>query len=680
MMISARLLIRTHCKERIVLMRSSGTLKWLRFVLALSVVLSFGALVQYSRLALKLSVIPSSWKWTSALIAGVLFFMLAAVGFTVTWTRKRALTSLLFEKVDRVLARVRWRWLSLALFIASLPVFPYLIMGQSGIYLRGFLIRAFLFWCLILPGAFLLRAVLPRQGWPMCMLMSAVAHGVVYRLSVFMPDFSTFPFSLGYSEGSRYYFASLFHADRLYHLENVDWPILHPSRYLLQSIPFLISGLPLWAHRLWQIFLWIGMTALTAFVLARRLKIEDGLLRWVWMGWAVLFLFQGPVYYHLLLMVVLVLWGANSRAFWRTSGVVLAASVWAGISRLNWIPVPAMLVSSLYLLEVPQESESSLVRYLSKPFLWGLTGTAVGFGAMHTYGRLASGSQNWLNSVQNSPLLWDRLLPSATYTTGVLPALLITSLPALLFLAFSRHDWIEALSGIRRVILVSILGVLALGGLVVSVKIGGGDDLHNMDAFLVHLMVLVSYAVFARYTPEKGPVQQVSTPSWGWMALLLAVPLGFSLGLGRHLRPPDPIQGRRALASLDHSVRTTSERGGEVLFISERHLLTFDLIDGIPLIPEYEKTFLMEMAMSGNEDFFQQFGADLRNHRFDLIVVSPQHRQYRERDYEFGEEDNAWIKHVSEPLLEYYVSVDVIDTGEGSIAIMAPKSKREVVE
>jgi hypothetical protein len=661
-------------------MRLSGTLNWLRVVLALSAGLSIGALIQYVQLALKLGVIPSSWKWTSALIAGGVVALVGSGAFTATWTRAREQMLLLLVRAERILARAKWRWLCPLVFLLSLPIFPSLTMGQSGVYLRGFLIRSFLVWCLILPGAFLLRATFRDLRWPASLYLSAVAHGVVYRLTRFIPDFSTFPFSLGYSEGSRYYFASLFHAGRLYHLKDVDWPILHPSRYLLQSIPFLISGLPLWAHRLWQISLWIGMTTLTAFVLTRRLKIEDRVLRWIWMGWAILFLFQGPVYYHLLIMVVLVLWGTRPHAFLWTSGIVLAASIWAGISRLNWIPVPALLASSLYFLEIPQRSEASLLRYLSKPFLWFSMGTAVGLGSMQVYGRLASSSQDWLNSIQDSPLLWYRLLPNATYTTGVLPAFFIATLPALLLFTSLRRTWLEGISGIRCLALGSILGVLALGGLLVSVKIGGGDDLHNMDAFLVHLMVLVSYVFFARHTQEKDPPQHSSRPSWGWMALLIAVPIGFSLGLGGPYRPPDPIRGRQALADLDHSVRATSERGGQVLFISERHLLTFNLIEGLPLIPEYEKTFLMEMAMSSNVDFFQQFEADLEHHRFDLIVVDPQHQLYRGPDDVFGEEDNAWIEHVSVPLLDYYESEDVIDTGKGRIAIMAPKSKREAVE
>ena len=51
-------------------------------------------------------------------------------------------------------------------------------------------------------------------------------------------------------------------------------------------------------------------------------------------------------------MVILVLWGFDATHFWRNLVLVLVASLWAGISRVNWLPVPGMLAAALYLLEV----------------------------------------------------------------------------------------------------------------------------------------------------------------------------------------------------------------------------------------------------------------------------------------------------------------------------------------
>ena len=50
----------------------------------------------------------------------------------------------------------------------------------------------------------------------------------------------------------------------------------HATRYILMAVPFLIYGLPLWVHRLWQaLFLWIGVTALSSWLLVRRLHLGN---------------------------------------------------------------------------------------------------------------------------------------------------------------------------------------------------------------------------------------------------------------------------------------------------------------------------------------------------------------------------------------------------------------------
>ena len=66
---------------------------------------------------------------------------------------------------------------------------------------------------------------------------------------------------------------------------------------------------------------------------------------WALVAWAFCYLLIGPVYYHLLVAALLVLWGYDRRHPWRTTLVVLLASIWAGISRINWFPVPGMLAA-----------------------------------------------------------------------------------------------------------------------------------------------------------------------------------------------------------------------------------------------------------------------------------------------------------------------------------------------
>jgi len=45
---------------------------------------------------------------------------------------------------------------------------------------------------------------------------------------------------------------------------------------------------------------------------------------------------------------------------------------------------------------------------------------------------------------------------------------------------------------------------------------------------------------------------------------------------------------------------------------------------------------------------------DLSEHRFGLIVTDPQRIRYAEDDEAWGEENDAWVQWVTEPLLCYY--------------------------
>ncbi len=89
-------------------------------------------------------------------------------------------------------------------------------------------------------------------------LLLMLLGAVIYKICSFVPEIQSVPFSLGWSEGSRYYNASLFFSDRIYGKE-LALPVLHPSRYLLQTIPFIIGIKSILIHRLWQVILWLSL-------------------------------------------------------------------------------------------------------------------------------------------------------------------------------------------------------------------------------------------------------------------------------------------------------------------------------------------------------------------------------------------------------------------------------------
>jgi len=102
--------------------------------------------------------------------------------------------------------------------------------------------------------------------------------------------------------------------------------------------------------------------------------------------------------------------------------------------------------------------------------------------------------------------------------------------------------------------------------------------------------------------------------------------------------------------------------GGEVLFITQRQLLTFGEITGVKLVPEYELLTLSEMAISNNLPYLEQFDSDLRAHRFAVIVANIQNTITKDPERAaFSEENNAWVEHVSHSILQYYESRLTLD-------------------
>jgi len=202
-----------------------------------------------------------------------------------------------------------------------------------------------------------------------------------------------------------------------------------------------------------------------------------------------------------------------------------------------------------------------------------------------------------------------------------------------------------------------MLVVLFAGGLVVSVKIGGGGDLHNVDAYAALIGVVAAWFISGKVIGENG--QKAPEPvSWPVAAVALLIPLIFIVPLLSPLQKFNQGVNQDAFKLLKGMAEQAGQKG-PVLFISERHLLTFHQIN-LPLVPEYENVMLMEMAMSNNQPYLQQFYSDLRNHRFAAIVAGKQNVGVQEEGA-FAEENNTWNSRVS-PYIQCYYEPVVITT------------------
>jgi hypothetical protein len=558
----------------------------------------------------------------------------------------------LLQRIETTSVSSLVRGLAILLLVALAASFWYIRLRIFPDVLPQLFPSLWLFLWISIP-AMLLFKVITGFSFEASFASVVLPQVLLFRLWGILGAVTDFPFTLEYSETSRFYYGSLWFSRSLY---GMDLPLstLHPSRYLLQSIPFLISGLPLWAHRLWQALLWIILTGTASWLLARRLKLSNIGLTVLVAMWGFVFFLQGAVYYHLQVCVIIILLGVSVKHPWRSLIAVLFASAWAGISRVNWFPVPAMLAIALYLLEQPRSATSSLWKYLLQPFLWAVTGLAVALLSQALYIPWSGNSNNAgdFGSAFTSDLIWSRLLPNATYPMGVVPAILLVSSPLLMGLFFylrgKTRDW----HFIRPLGIFAMLAVLFLGGLVVSTKIGGGGDIHNMDAFIVLLGITAASFFADRVAPETGVPQRGSLPAW-LIPLIVLVPALFSIPGVAPRFSYDSAQAQADLNQLRAAVADATEQGGDVLFISERHLLTFHMLDDVTLVPEYEVVTLMEMAMSGNEAYLEKFRGDLASHRFALIVTRKQ-RVVKKEGEPFAEENNVWIDAISTPLLCYY--------------------------
>lgn len=561
-------------------------------------------------------------------------------------------------------------WLVVRALVLLALALPLLLFTFYGNFLTQTYTRLLVFVLFTLVSASLL-AGWRRKPWLSQLPLAALYLASWLCAASFLNLVSTYPFSLEWSEVSRFYQASFYFSEQVYGIK-LPLPVTHPSRYLLQSIPFLLAESPLWLHRLWQSLLWIVLPLTTAYLLARRLRL--GAWRWPFVFWSYLFLMQGAVFYHLLPCIFIVLWGFDSKRLWRSFVFVALASIWAGISRVNWLPVPGALAGMLYLLEVAWPKRTAWWRYLSTPLLLGAGGLLVAAGAYAVYiANSGVDDSAQFASAFTSDLLWRRLWPSGQFALGVLPGIVLVSAPLLITVWLRARQRHVALGVLRSAFQCIILSVLFVGGLVVSVKIGGGTNLHNMDAYMVLLWVLASYFFAAAYASQSGKPGQLTLPLW-LTTFLLAIPVLFAVYGGAPLNLPPRDKADAALAEIQQLVAERTANGQEILLISQRHLLTYHMVDA-PLLHAYEKLFLMEMAISNNQPYLTHFWDGLDDHRFALIITDPLHNYiYTDAQDDLAAENNAWVSHVSVPVLCAYKTLRLYP--ELGIEVLEPRSPK----
>jgi len=640
---------------------------FLRTYIAICIALCLAAIYQTELQTRALTRIASRYKWV--MLIGV--FALNVIVGLVVYLRPEKLLSWAenpeFEKPSSPVLKL----LGIVLILAGFPFLWYVKFHFFGKALTEFFPLLWVLWAMSFVQAVVLKRI-TRFSWAGVFMAALLLNGLVFQVYTLFQPVTDYPFSLGWSEASRYYYASLLFSQSVYGVK-LPLSIWHATRYFLQAIPFLIKGLPLWADRLWQSLLWLVLTGLTSWSLVRRLKLQNWGAGLIFGGWFFLYVFQGAIYYHLQICIIIIFLGVSARHPWRSLVAVLAASFWAGMSRLNWYPVPAMLAVGIYLLEEPYSRTNNIWRYIAKPAWWAGLGLVTALLGQAFYISISGNTDlSAFSSSLHSPLLWYRWFPNDTNPLGVIPGILLVSLPLLMLLFQTLRGRLNNMHFLRLGGLVLMTLALFGGGLVVSTKIGGGGDLHNMDAYMAMLALVAAYFAAGRVESESGSTPGFAAVSWPWYALIVFIPVAFALS---RVVPPieyDHVQANKDLSALRAAVQTYG-RSGEVLFMYERHLLTFDMVPNVPVVQDYEVIPLMEMAISGNQPYLDKFRADLKDHRFTAIVATKQNLDANSGD--FAEESAMWNKLVAYPLLCEYEPTLTLESS--NIQVLVPRAVPE---
>jgi hypothetical protein len=216
-----------------------------------------------------------------------------------------------------------------------------------------------------------------------------------------------------------------------------------------------------------------------------------------------------------------------------------------------------------------------------------------------------------------------------------------------------------------------MITALFAGSAVVSTKIGGGGDLHNMDTYAVMVGIVGLYFVGSRVQPEASQTS-LQVHSFPVFAVALVIPLLILIPMLGPYPKYNESSNQRAHQQLVDVVNEIGKEG-PVLFISDRQMVALGEVN-VPLVYDYEVVTLMEMAMSGNQAYLNQFYDDLSNHRFAAIISGRQNLNIK-LEGSFAEENNVWNKNVAPYILCYYESNGTIEADQTRLEIYVPRTQ-----
>jgi len=623
--------------------------------------------------------------WGLPLAVMMLFGVVAfVVGMLSLWAPER------IEPVNRILACWRDRLgLSRWLVFIGLALIPAKIFLYTplGFKLNGSSFRlAFLLAVVIAMALVATRSQEKLIRWRP-LLFSFVFAGAVFAIANEFVTVRDYPLSLTWSEGNRIWDYSWLYGRRLY-----DYPLnarfeayIDIGRQSLWGLPFIFNNISIMHIRLWSALVFTVPYIFFGWIVFRPLteKTKD----WVWVGvWIFLFLYQGPIYTPLVLSAILVA-GARRRPLLVALPLIYLAGYYAQLSRLTWMVAPAVWAVLIALLDGEKQTDKQPTwRTWIRVGAYGMAGFLGGVGIQRGWARIShylgrvsetqaaaqslstpgpeavftdasdtveaisGGSTTFLT---DQPLLWDRLWPNPTNELGIVLELILAAAPIIILLIFLIYTKRWKLN-CWQIIGVSMGLLFFLGlGIIVSVKIGGGSNLHNVDMFLISLIFVAGIAwerggqhLFLNLESQNAGIKILCF-------LIVLIPAFMPFVDATPLELPLEEYVEHTIDLLKAETEAVVSEGGEVLFMDQRQLFTFGVIKA-PLVPEYEKKVVMDRALAEDREYYAPFYDDLANQRFALIITDPQRIRYAREEEPWGAENDTWVQWVTEPLYCFY--------------------------
>jgi hypothetical protein len=619
----------------------------------------------YERYKYMLTAPFSMWKISFFL---VVFFWFSVSSFTFAWIWCPGI----MESPRRIRQRMGWaRWV-VGILVISATIYYFLYSGWYEIFSGNFA-RLYLYFLSVAFFAWITTKDTECDFKWSSTLVAMLIFGSIFWLASGYRFVQDYPFPFSWSEGNRIWDYSLMYGrGRYLYPPGEDIPAyIDAGRQSLWGLPFLLSNVSIAGVRLWSSIVFTIPYALLGWFIFTPQK--RSIAVWLLIGlWVMLFIGQGPIYTPLVLAAILVAASTKERMP-NLLGLLLVclAGYYTYRSRSTWIFAPAMWSAMVAMVRAKRPPSlrgiKALFAYFGKPAAFALAGLSGGYFIPtlipriigHFQGLSADAGMMSLEGIQTTlnrqPLLWDRLLPNPTFAPGILLALLVATVPlVLLLIVFDlKSQWHRRLDFWQAATILGSMTAFFVVGIIVSVKIGGGSNLHNMDMFLLFLLFVAGLAWDAGgrewlLSPEKRTL-------WVRMAMVAAIviPVTPYLLYNEPVSLPPEENVRSALDAVQRSVDAVKD-SGDVLFIDHRQLLTFGYVQDVPLIAEYEKKRMMDEAMADNAEYFGPFIKDMIDQRFDVIISEMMTLTWQGETSHFGNENDAWVLWVSIPVLCYY--------------------------